>query len=97
MTQPKPVSDAEAQELASLANICEYVTTSGENLRRLLADRARDKERLARFEAALADTEENVRALGEAVPFHDYFETPYEDIPAILAHLRRVAQGEAQP
>ena len=103
MTQPNlpPVSDTEAQEwaaswqsrmycpehnpgksdeatLVSECGDCWDDTTLLEDGLRLLADRARDKERLARYEAALA---------------LDFNAAPHD----VLAHLRRVAQGQDIP
>lgn len=49
------------------------------------------RERLERYEAALAETPENIRAMVTNAVIG------YEDARWILARLRRVAQGEAQP
>ena len=131
MTQPNlpPVSDAEAQEWARLLECVYQVTVNGEvkiamfdcqdAARRLLADRARDKERIysleqvndwleaevnhrkdnallvARLEAALALTPENVDCLKtqmqEARDRGDVGKVYTIEAQRILAHLRRAA------
>ena len=99
MTQPnvETVSDAEAQEWAQeyahAYDLRELAPGKDVMIDRLLADRARDKERIRRLEAALADTEGLTRQWAALTGEPEYIDASryFGKAEAVLAHLRRAA------